>query len=71
MCSVTIEYNLFNQHRENYMRQEYIDCRARITAKKACPWAVKIVALDYGYMAFESMTDYLVWYNKQLATEPV
>lgn len=43
------------------MRQEMIECKTRETAKRRAPWAAKIVKVEGGYMAFESVNDYETW----------
>lgn len=43
------------------MRTEFIAAVARRTAVRRCPWACKIAKVEGGYMAFESVTDYLIW----------
>ena len=43
------------------MRVETIETESRYKAKKAAPWASKIVKVCGGFMAFESMEDYRVW----------
>ena len=43
------------------MRKEFIECKARGTAKRQAPWAAKIVKVEGGYMAFESIDDFEVW----------
>jgi len=47
------------------MRTQFIDCRTRKTAINHAPWASKIVKVEGGYMAFESVTDYAVWKNQK------
>lgn len=37
----------------------------RSKAKKAMPWACKIVAVCGGYTGFESWTDYEIWKNQK------
>lgn len=43
------------------MRVEFIDCASRSTAARRCPWACKIVRVEGGYRAFESIEDYRIW----------
>lgn len=43
------------------MRTEFVECKSRSTAVRRCPWAAKIVKVDGGYRAFESISDYRVW----------
>lgn len=40
------------------MRTEFIECKSRSTAKRHCPWAAKIVKVQGGFVAFESLMDY-------------
>ena len=46
------------------MRIETVECKTRQAAKRRCPWAAKIVKVEGGYMAFESITDYQMWRNQ-------
>lgn len=43
------------------MRQEFVACASRSTAKRRCPWAAVIAKVEGGYHAFESVTDYETW----------
>lgn len=43
------------------MKQSLIECRTAAQAKQMAPWAAKIVKVDGGYMAFESISDYQTW----------
>lgn len=43
------------------MKKEFIECKDRRTAYRRCPWAAKIVKVEGGYMAFESLDDYRIW----------
>jgi hypothetical protein len=45
------------------MRQEFVECKDRRTAKRRCPWASKVVKVCGGYRAFESLYDHEVWKN--------
>ena len=47
------------------MRKAFIDVSTRYKAKKAAPWAAKIVKVSGGYMAFESTSDYETWKNQR------
>lgn len=47
------------------MRLQFIECKDRKTAAKRCPRACKIVKVEGGYMAFESLTDYETWRKQQ------
>lgn len=38
-----------------------IECKSRKTAIRKAPWAAKIVKVEGGYLAFESMADYQTW----------
>lgn len=42
------------------MRNEFVKCASRTTAKRRCPWASRIMAVCEGYICFESITDYLI-----------
>ncbi len=43
------------------MRQEFVECASRATAKRRCPWAAVIAKVEGGYHAFESVADYETW----------
>lgn len=43
------------------MRTAFIECKSRKTAKRRCPWASKIVKVEGGYHAFESIDDWQTW----------
>lgn len=44
------------------MRKELIySTTSRRTAAKLCPWAAKIVKVEGGFIAFESVADYATW----------
>lgn len=45
--------------------QKFISCDTRYQAKKAAPWAVKIVMVDGGFIAFESIADWKIWKNQK------
>lgn len=47
------------------MRTEFIACTSRSTAVRQCPWAAKVVKVEGGYRAFESLADYQVWRNQK------
>lgn len=47
------------------MRQEFIQVKAYVTAKKLCPWAYIIIKVDGGYRAFEAMDDYQKFMNQK------
>jgi hypothetical protein len=47
------------------MRVEFIPCASRSTAARQCPWAAKIVKVDGGFRAFESMADYETWHGQK------
>lgn len=42
------------------MRREFIACH-RSCARERCPWAAKIVKVEGGYLAFESLADWKTW----------
>ncbi len=46
------------------MRIVFVECKSRSTAKRLCPWAIKIVKVEGGYHCFESITDYKIWRNQ-------
>jgi hypothetical protein len=43
------------------MRKQLLSVTSPKDAQKLAPWAAKIVKVDGGYMAFESMADYQAW----------
>lgn len=43
------------------MRIEFIQAATVAQARKLAPWAAKVVKVDGGYMAFESIADYETW----------
>jgi hypothetical protein len=43
------------------MRKELIQVKTRTEAIKAAPWAATIVKVEGGYMAFESIAEYMTW----------
>ena len=47
------------------MRQEFVECKSRKTAVRKCPWAAKIVKVEGGYHAFESIEDWRIWKNQK------
>jgi hypothetical protein len=47
------------------MRREFLANVTRSVAIRTCPWAAKIVKVDGGYMAFESLDDYQTWKNQR------
>jgi len=47
------------------MRIEVVCCKSRSTAARYCPWAVKIVKVYEGWIAFESIADWKKWKNQR------
>ncbi len=43
------------------MRTEFLQAATAAQARKLAPWAAKVVKVDGGYMAFESIADYEMW----------
>lgn len=43
------------------MRKQFMGCTRRSLIVAQCPWACKIVKVDGGYLAFESLKDYQTW----------
>lgn len=43
------------------MQIAYVICKDRRTAKKRCPWAVKIIRFRDGWKAFEWIENYKDW----------
>jgi hypothetical protein len=46
------------------MRKVFIDAKSLKLAKKQAPWAAKIIKVDGGYIAFESVADHKVFKNQ-------
>ncbi len=47
------------------MRTEFIQAKTRKQAEKIAPYAAKIVKVEGGYRAFESLEDYKTWKNQK------
>jgi hypothetical protein len=47
------------------MRQQFVECKSRTTAKRSCPWASRIAKVSGGYICFESVSDYMTWKNQK------
>ena len=47
------------------MRVQTIDAKTAKQARQQAPWAAKIVKVDGGYKAFESLQDYKTWKNQR------
>ena len=43
------------------MRREFFAGVSRYFVTRYCPWACKIVKVDGGYLAFESIEDWRTW----------
>ena len=43
------------------MRIEHINVNTLKAAQRLAPWAVKLVRVEGGYKAFESISDYKTW----------
>jgi len=43
------------------MRKQFVECKARRTALRRCPWACATAKVEGGFMVFESATDYRIW----------
>lgn len=43
------------------MQTRFIPATTAAQARKLAPWAAKVVKVDGGYMAFESLSDYAPW----------
>lgn len=43
------------------MRSEFIEAKTKKQAEKKAPWACRIVKVEGGYHAFESIEDYETW----------
>lgn len=47
------------------MRTETINAKTAAEAKKQAPWAAKVVKIEGGYKAFESVSDWQTWKNQK------
>lgn len=47
------------------MRTQLVTVKNITEAKKAMPWASRIVRVEGGYRGFESVTDYKTWKNQK------
>lgn len=45
-------------------RREFIPVKGYVTAKKRAPWAERVAAVEGGFLAFESLAEYLSWRAK-------
>jgi hypothetical protein len=43
------------------MRKEFINASSAKQARKLAPWAAKVVKVEGGYLAFESVADAQTW----------
>jgi hypothetical protein len=43
------------------MKKELVKCKDHKTAKKRCPWAVKVTKVQGGFWCFENWDDYETW----------
>lgn len=43
------------------MRRQHLDCKTAKQARELAPWAAKIVKVEGGYLAFESLTEWSTW----------
>jgi hypothetical protein len=43
------------------MRTEFIECEDQEDAENRAPWAARLVKVEGGWMAFESISDYETW----------
>lgn len=43
------------------MKTQIIAAKSASAARKQAPWAAKVVKVEGGYMAFESVADYAQW----------
>lgn len=47
------------------MRTLFLEVKTKKQALKLAPWAAKIVKVEGGFKAFESITDYETWKNQK------
>jgi len=47
------------------MRREHIECKTAKQARSKAPWAAKVVKVEGGYLAFESIADWRAWANQR------
>jgi hypothetical protein len=50
------------------MRNCFIEAKSKKDAQKKAPWAAKIVKVEGGYHAFESIVDYTNWSKQKMTT---
>lgn len=43
------------------MRTEFLQVKTAAQARNLAPWAAKVVKVEGGYRAFESVADYEAW----------
>ncbi len=58
---LVITLSILIYRKDNTMRKEFIEGTSLKRAKKRAPWATVITKCYGGYMAFESMNEYLTW----------
>jgi hypothetical protein len=47
------------------VRKEFLQVETLKEARAKAPWAAKVVRVEGGYMAFESISDYATWRNQK------
>ncbi len=47
------------------MKKELIIASSAKSARKLAPWAAKVIKVEGGYMAFESVNDAKIWKNQK------
>lgn len=55
---------LFIETEEIENKQEELECTLEEALDALAPWACKIIEVEGGYHAFESITDYNTWINQ-------
>lgn len=45
--------------------KQSIEAKTAKEARKIAPWADKIVKVEGGYLAFESVSEYKIWKNQK------
>jgi hypothetical protein len=58
-------YNKQIKKEEMKLRQQFIGVKTRKEAEQEATWAAKIVKVEGGYLAFESIADYKTWKNQK------
>ena len=47
------------------MRIKFVENKSRYIARKECPWASRVTKCVDGFMCFESLADFELWYRQK------